>query len=87
MSQEKEIIICECNSTEHQFVFLYETEDEQPMCYIHTHLVKKPFWERVIYAIKYILGYQSKLGAFDEFIINPNDADKLQKVVDYLKTN
>jgi hypothetical protein len=27
------------------------------------------------------------LGAFDEFIINPNDADKLQKVVDYLKTN
>jgi hypothetical protein len=55
------------------------------MCYVHIHLTKKPFWERVKYGFKYIFGYQSRYGAFDEFIFNPEDADKLQKVVDYLK--
>jgi hypothetical protein len=55
------------------------------MVYIHTHLVKKSFWSRLKYGLKYIFGYKSRYGAWDEFILNPNDADKLQDVVDYLK--
>jgi hypothetical protein len=35
--------------------------------------------------LKYIFGYKSQYGAWDEFILNPNDADKLQDIVDYLK--
>jgi hypothetical protein len=35
--------------------------------------------------VKYIFGYKSKYGAWDEFIFNPSDADKLQELVDYLK--
>jgi hypothetical protein len=85
MSNTKDILICECNSTDHQLVLLYDHEDDNPMCYVHIHLTKKPFWERVKYGFKYIFGYQSRYGAFDEFIFNPEDADKLQKVVDYLK--
>jgi hypothetical protein len=32
-----------------------------------------------------MFGYKSKYGAWDEFIFNPSDADKLQELVDYLK--
>ncbi|MBR1436345.1 MAG: hypothetical protein IJ584_14685, partial [Bacteroidales bacterium] len=53
--------------------------------YIAVHLNKKPFWKRLKYAIKYIFGYQCKYGAFDEIILNPDDAERLQKVVDYLR--
>ena len=44
---EKDIIICNCNSTEHQMVILYSEDENQgvkyPMCYVHIHLTKKPF--------------------------------------------
>jgi hypothetical protein len=50
------------------------------------HLITyKSFWKRLVYGIKYIFGHKSKYGAWDEFIFNPNDADKLQELVDYLK--
>lgn len=90
----KDLLICECNSTDHQIIFIYEYEDEldeknnivrsYPMCFAHVHLAKFPFWKRFKYGIKYIFGYQSKYGAFDEFIFKPEDATKLQDLVDHL---
>jgi hypothetical protein len=32
-----------------------------------------------------MFGYKSKYGAWDEFIFDPKDADKLQDLVNYLK--
>jgi len=90
MEFKKDILICDCHSTEHQLIILYE-EDESPngekypMCYFHIHLNKRPFWERVKYGIQYIFGRQCNYGAFDEFIFNPEDSDKLQELVYYLK--
>lgn len=84
---KKEILICECHNTEHQLLFLYSEEDGYPMCYLHTHLIKRPIWQRIKYGIKYIFGYQSKFGAFDEFIINPIDSYKLQELLVYLQKN
>jgi hypothetical protein len=66
-------------------VFLHETDEDFPMVYVHVHLNKKPFWERLKYGIKYIFGYKSRYGAFDEFIFSPDDAERLQSVVNYLK--
>jgi hypothetical protein len=63
----------------------YSDGTKIPMVYIHTHLNKRPFWERLKYGIKYIFGYQCMYGAFDEFIINPKDVDKLNDIVKYLK--
>lgn len=88
-----EILICDCHSTEHQILLMHEYEQEiedgvvkslYPMCYMHTHLNKHTFWTRIKYGIKYIFGYQCKYGAFDEFIFNPEDAPKLQNLVDHL---
>jgi hypothetical protein len=64
---------------------LYSEDDGYPMVYSHVHLNKRPFWKRFNYGIKYIFGYKSRYGAFDEFIFNPNDAERLQEVVNYLK--
>lgn len=81
----QEIFICDCGSSEHQFIIRkFENEEE---AYLTIHLNKKPLLKRIKYAFKYIFGYQSRYGAFDEIILNPDDADKLQKVVDSLKTN
>ena len=89
MENKKDLLICGCHSTEHQMVVLY-SEDEiegitYPTVYIHTHLNKRPFWQRVCYGLRYIFGRQCRYGAFDEFIFNPEDSDKLQNLVDYLK--
>ena len=88
--QSHDVLICECFSPEHQMIISYG-DDELidgtiiPMVYVHNHLVKKTFWSRLKYGIKYIFGYKSQYGAWDEFILNPNDAEKLQDIVDYLK--
>ena len=87
----KELLICECHSTEHQMVVYYSNDDSPissyNMVYLHIHLNKRPFWGRLIYGLKYIFGRKCRFGAFDEFIFNPKDADKLQSVVNYLKEN
>jgi hypothetical protein len=89
MKKERDIVICACNSTEHQMVVSY-SEDEfdgvtYPTIYLHTHLTKRPFWQRVSYGLKYIFGYQCRYGAFDEFILNPDDVTGVEKIVKYLK--
>lgn len=38
-------------------------------------------------AIKYIFGYKCCYGHFDEFVFKSSDADKLQKVVNFIKSN
>jgi len=92
MENKNEILICACHSTEHQIVLIYEEETNKetgevdPMCYAHVHLNKRSFFYRLKYAIKYIFGYKCNYGAFDEFIFNPKDADKIQELVDYLKS-
>lgn len=80
-----DILICECHSTEHQMVIHYSDDNGIPMCYLHVHLNKRPLLQRIVYGIKYIFGHQSRFGAFDEFIINPEDSTKIKEISDYLK--
>jgi hypothetical protein len=82
--KDKDLIICKCHSTEHQMVVLYEEDENHPMVYVHIHLNKQTFWRRLVYGVKYIFGRQSKYGAFDEIILNPEDADKFKKIYSYL---
>jgi hypothetical protein len=49
--------------------------------YLHVRLRSHySFWRRVKYALKYILGYKSRYGAFEEFLITKEDALELSKV-------
>lgn len=62
-----------------------DQSEEFPMVYVHVHLNKKPFFSRLKYSFQYLLGRQCRFGAFDEFIFNPEDAERLQSVVNHLK--
>lgn len=81
--QEYDILVCKCANPEHQVVI---TTDEEEV-YLTIHLkpmygFRKRFWA----AIKYVCGYKSSFGHFDDIILRNADADKLQKVVDKLKS-
>ena len=89
MTQDKDLLVCDCHSSEHIMSVFYaeDTIDDvtYPTVYINTHLTKRPFWQRVSYGIRYIFGRQCRYGAFDEFIINPDDAPKFEKIVEFLR--
>jgi hypothetical protein len=86
---KKEILVCDCHSSEHQLIVYYSDDEiageKVPMCYVHVHLNKRPFLRRLIYAFKYVIGRQSRFGAFDEFIFNHEDAEKIQEIANYLR--
>lgn len=80
-----DIFVCKCSSIEHQIVFEKFEDRDEKILYATIHLVKLNFWKRLLYAIKYLFGYKCKCGAFEEFMFRPEDADKLQLLVNYLK--
>ena len=80
---KRKIFICECNSLEHQVIFWYDKDDD--IFYCEPHLVThKNFFKRIWIALKYIVGYKSKYGHWDETIFKEKDLEKLYK---YLKKN
>ena len=83
----EELFNCECGDPSHQFIISADKETtEGPCAFISVHLNREHnIFKRIWYAIKYVFGARSIYGDFDEIIINPNDADRLQKVVDFLK--
>ena len=79
-----ELFICQCHNIEHQLIFSYFPDDCE--LFVSIHLIPEyNIWKRIWMAIKYIFGYKSIYGHFDEFIFKKSDADKLQKVVNFLK--
>ena len=83
---EHEIIVCECESVEHQIIFAYfpEYEDDREVymsIYLHPTY---GFFRRLWAAIKYIFGHRSIYGHFDDVIISQKDSHKLVKILKYL---
>lgn len=80
---EEEIMLYACNSTEHQFVFL---KDSDKKCiYVHTFLNNGSFWSRLKAGLKYIFGYKCRYGHFDEFILSEKHSEKLIEMGNFLK--
>lgn len=87
IKMDHELFICQCNNTEHQLIFSHFEDDEDREVYVSVHLTPEySIWKRIWMAIKYIFGYKCRYGHFDEFIFKKSDADKLQKVVNFLKS-
>jgi len=81
-----ENLLCQCNNIEHQLSFVYfEDELGRSDVYMYVHLDRPSFWQRVKHGIKYIFGYRSMFGDFDEFIFKKEDVHKLERVVEFLK--
>ena len=81
----EELIICACGDVEHQMIF--RTIDGDDDVYVDIHLVKLPFFKRLWYGVKYIFGYRSKYGAFDEIILTKKHKQTLSRVIQWLNEN
>jgi hypothetical protein len=75
-----EILVCDCNSNEHQIIIYFD--EELGSAYLQIHLTKRKFWQRLKAGIKYIFGYKSRFGHWDEFIFKPEHASKLKEIAE-----
>lgn len=78
-------IKCACHSAEHVFEFLAfppDKHDPYPDAYLSVHLCTHRWYKRVIYAVKYLFGYKSKYGCFDEFIVDKDTAVEFRNALD-----
>lgn len=80
---DEEILICACHSIEHQIVI--QKDDDEKVLYCSIHLSPLPWYKRIVNGIKYIFGYRSCYGDFDEFMFDKKHIDKLDQMVNFLK--
>ena len=83
MEEFEEIVLCKCESPEHQMLF--RVLDSSCDVYVTIHLVRLPFWQRLKTGIKYIFGYKCRFGDFEEIILKPEDAPKFKKIYKWLE--
>lgn len=77
-STETGIIICECFSMEHQMVLINPNDGDNEI-FVQVHLAThRNFFKRILVAIKYVFGYKSRFGAWDEFIWGPEQTKQLE---------
>lgn len=82
-----EFLICKCCNSKHQMRFIW-WDDGDNDGEVYVEILLNPeyrWWKRVIGAVKYIFGYRSKYGMFDEIILDKKDIPKLEKIIEYLK--
>lgn len=80
MKKVEKTFTCECGLPEHQFSFSYYPEDleEDPFMYLQVHMVPEPrLLHRIWYAIKYVFGFRTKYGEYDEVLIGEEEAVNL----------
>lgn len=70
--------VCECHSLEHFLVISFEDDDEwNDAVFVNVYLSHLPFHKRLIHGIKYILGYKSRYGSFEEILLGKNNVKDL----------
>lgn len=85
--EENELFICQCHSERHQLIFTYFPDDEEKTVYVAVHLIpENKILKRIWLAIKYTFGKSCRYGHFEDFIFQKKDADRLQRIVDVLKS-
>ena len=76
---------CACHSLEHQVAISYD--EELNLVFLNIHLIDhKSFLKRFISGVKYIFGYKSRFGHWDEFLIDSNNSKVFQKNLNKLKS-
>ena len=84
MKEKNLFLICSCGSLEHQMFFWQELEEKYPLVYAEVYLRERSFFRRLVYGVKYILGYKCRFGAWEEFIF---DVDNLSQLKEWLNAN
>jgi hypothetical protein len=90
-SLEEIFVKCMCHSPEHQMMlsFFSNGEDEQyEELYVTFHLSQyRNLLKRIWVAIRYVLGYKSQFGDWDEIILDKRRASRIARFLDkYLES-
>lgn len=84
METEREIYVCDCFDVQHQFIISHDSEID--FFSFQVHLTKLPVLKRLVVAIKYLLGFQSSIGAFEEVVLSQSQVEKLRdSLTNYLE--
>lgn len=84
MIDTKDLFVCSCSSLEHQMYFWYD--EDYKILYTEVHLVTYDnFFKRLWYGLKYAFGYKCRFGAWDEFLFEKEEQDKLLKMLNKFK--
>jgi len=73
---EIEYVECSCGGPEHTLRFVWDKEWEE--IYVDVFLSNMSFLKRLWYGIKYIFGYKSKYGPFEESNLGYKEVNKLK---------
>ena len=82
MNEEKtHIIICHCGDCEHQTILQYYPDDDGlDVLTLNTHLKGwEGFFRRLWHGLRYAFGYKSRYGAWDEIIIDKDEAVRIHE--------
>jgi hypothetical protein len=85
ISVETKLMVCDCNSSEHTVIVKYFKDDKYGEVFLDIHLTVKPLWQRIVHAVKYVFGYTSKFGAFDELILTKGHIKDLESIITHIK--
>lgn len=81
---KREYFECHCSCPEHRLVFAFETEpDDFPELYTEVQLDNhRNIFKRIWLAVKYVFGYKCSYGAYANFSLNPEDTERLIKMLE-----
>lgn len=82
---DPEYFECQCSTPEHTLRFWFDGDEEYPCVYASVFLDEPPLHRRLWLALKYVLGYKSRYGHFAEFMLRPEDADRMIGMLGALK--
>jgi hypothetical protein len=75
---------CSCSSAEHTMKFIYDKKNNELYTEIYLNQYKNLF-KRIWVSIRYVFGYKSKYGAWDNFIFKKENIKDLQKLLKKIK--
>jgi hypothetical protein len=79
-SDSRDVFFCDCGYTEHMFIVDHQFwgDGMDPEFYIMPMLSPKPLLKRLGIALQYLLGRQSRHGAFDSILLDREDVCRLR---------
>jgi hypothetical protein len=86
-----DLFVCTCGDVQHQLIVRYWKglvhKEDKPEVFVEVLLNPElNIWKRIVNAVRYIFGYRSKYGDFDEVILEPSDYKKIYNIARYLRT-
>lgn len=73
---EHNLFVCNCGDVDHQFIIRFFDDD---FITIESHLSNTGLWNRIKYAVRYVLGKKSRYnsGAFGEVLLDKTQTGML----------